>query len=43
MTDANVTFWLEGVLLPVISGFGLIGGNIQIKALFKLSRECYKI
>ena len=25
MTNVTVTFWLEGVLLPVISVFGLIG------------------
>ena len=27
MTDVTVTFWLEGILLPVISVFGLIGNK----------------
>ena len=35
-----VTFWLEGVLLPVISVFGLIGkGNI----FFALELRCFSV
>ena len=35
MTDVTVTFWLEGVLLPIISVFGLIGeGNLMTKKSF---------
>ena len=32
MADVTVTFWLEGVLLPIISAFGLIGeANLMTK------------
>ena len=34
MTNVTVTFWLEGVLLPVISVFGLIGKlDLQYKGI----------